>query len=256
MKRYLESHMKVLKGVYYFLFIILFAELIAFAYYHMVNERAVKLLEGIIHYDGNHTFDFDINEVVVDLNETRPRIIYVEDNSTTKPGKGGKKTTIIKSTVYKFNYDSEYTKNCELDPSFTCANSKNILGYSGNKLYLDKVYLSSDKTVILGLFEHNIYAYKKVYNDGEECADKSFGKYEIKNNKIYLYEKASVKCNGCINTYNNKDKTLELKDNTIKDDMSSKNLKLLEKYNEIIISIAYELGYFDGNILCNNVGFQ
>ena len=255
MKRYLESHMKVLKGVYYFLFFILFFELIVFAYYHMVNEKAVKLLEGVIHYDGNHSLDFDINEVVVDLNETTPKIIYVEDNST-KPGQTKPKTKIVKTTVYKFEYDENYTKNCELEEDFTCASSKKILGYNGNKLYLDKVYVSKDNSIILGLFEHNIYAYKRVYKDGETCVDKSFGKYEIKSGRIYLYEKASVKCNGCINTSNIKDKTFSVKNNIVKDTLNNADLVLLDKYNDIVINIAYELGYFDGNILCKNIDFQ
>ncbi len=254
MKRYLESHIKVLKGVYYFLFIILFAELIIFAYYHMVNEKAVKMLQGVIHYDGNHSLDFDINEVVVDLNETRPNIIYVEDNSTN-PSKPNKKTKIIKSTVYKFEYDNNYNKNCELEEDFVCASSKKILGYAGNKLYLDKIYVSSDKSVIIGLFEHNIYAYKKIYNNESTCADKSFGKYEIKNNKLYLDEKASVYCDGCVNTNKTKDYSFEIKNKTIKDSISNKDLILQEKYNEYVVNIAYELGYFDGNILCKDIGF-
>ena len=217
----------------------------------MVNERSVKYLDGIIHYDGNHSVEFDINEIVIDLNEVEPNIIYEENSSKTH--KPPTKTIVKKNTVFRFNYDKDYIKECELDDSYVCANSRKILGYSGNTLYLDKIYLSSDKKVILGLFEHGVYVYKKTYeSNGDTCADKSFGNYEIKNDKVYLTEKASVTCNSCVFVNNTSDKIFVIENNNLLDNISNNTLMLQNKYSNSVVEIAYELGYFDGNIICEN----
>ena len=254
MKRYLESHMNILKVIYYILIFFLFFELIFFSYYKLQNDRTVKYLEGTIPYEGNSSINFDVNEVVVDLREVTPKVKYVEKNSTTGDSGGNKPASKPKTetvTVYRFNYDKDYIKTCKLDESLTCASSKKILGYNGDSLYLSQVFVNSDSGAILGLFEHNIYVYKKTYNIDGECNDKSYGKYEIKKDKIYLYEKANVTCDGCVNTLDLADNTFEIKNNTI--NYKNSELKLLTKYSNEVINIAYELGYFDGNIQCTRV---
>ena len=252
MKLFLNRHMKVLKGIYYSLVIILFAEIVTYSYFHLVNNRTKMYLEGSIHYDKNSTINFDANEVIIDIHEVKPKVIY-EENGTKKQKVVTKK--VVKDSVYRFNFDENYSKNCELYDNAECANSKKILGYSGNKLYLDKIYVSEDGSIILGLFEHNLYSYKYTYQKDKECHDKSFGKYTIKNNKIILDEKASIDCDYCVNTKDVSNKTFDFNNNTIVNFINEKNLILLDKYSDAVIDIAYEMGYFDGNILCKD-GFN
>jgi len=251
MKRFAQSHLGILKAIYYVLVFILFVEVIIYCYYRLVNDRTIKYLEGTIHQDGNSSIEFDANEIVIDINVVEPTNKTVPETKPNPP----KKTKIVKNTVYRFNYDKDYSKACELEESYKCASSKKLLGYDGSKLYLKYIYVSDDKKTIIGLFEHNIYAYKHLYNDIDngECASKSFGTYNTKDGVIKLFEKASSGCSGCIDEDNTSNKSYTLKDNIIEDTTNNKKLKLLTTYSDDITSIAYELGYFDGNVVCQKL---
>lgn len=140
--------------------------------------------------------------------------------------------------VYKFDY-SLNAKECK-----NCASSSEILGYDSSKLGLVAAY--GEGNPVLGLFENNIY----YYSFGNECSTRSMGTYEIKDGKIYLYEKVHGNCDACVYTNNLTNRILNYNSNEVYDATNDIKLTRLTKYTKEALCYLEDLIYFDASERC------
>ncbi len=143
------------------------------------------------------------------------------------------------SMVYKFSH-SNTDKGCT-----NCASSQDILGVDTNDIGLLTAY-GEEGLPIIGFFEYGIYS----YSYGNDCATRSYGKYEEKDGKIYLTELARGNCDSCIYTGGLKTYTLDISKDVIVDRENSTRMKKIDNLNTAKLSYLEDLIYFDAAENC------